>query len=178
MTLDSAARLERGLGAPTAQRASLDSLLNAVSTGKVLALADAWTGISRIADFYVAEAAKLDTPITAPNILHAEPTPEELNLGLVYDGLGALKAFADQVETAQANEAAAKAAVGRFREAVGSGAGGQVMRTGDTRHPGLASGRPVGDFSKPVSVSDVQRINDAHWSAEAAATPFREYQKR
>ena len=69
------------------RRATRDSRLDAVPVGKVLVLGTAWTGsLAPLVDSYLESLTALVTPFSAGHILHAELTPEVLNMGKVWAG--------------------------------------------------------------------------------------------
>lgn len=73
-----------------------DAVLEAIGPGNILRLGHSWEGGERARlDLTAVEIAKLATPLTDPRIggrkLTAEPAPGELDLGLVFDGLEAIR---------------------------------------------------------------------------------------
>ena len=160
-----------------------DALLNAVPAPKV-ALGLVWNGdITPYRDFLIDVNEKLDTPLVPPRVLTAEGPGRVLNLGHVYDSIGAVREFADQI--AEQAKAEGKADILRevdaFHAAMGTVPAYERpsteeylagQRTGDdarSRAAALISegkinpGRRIGDFSTPKTADAINQANRLFW---------------
>jgi hypothetical protein len=150
--------LQRGLGT---RRRTRDDILNAWSDGKQLALGTVWDGdLKPRFDTAMDEVKALVTGFTSGQVLHAEPVPADLDLGDVSDGLELIE------------RGAVRDGVERIERAVADARRRKVARpTGDTNSADSARVRAqihpprvTGDFSKPVTPADVNKLNAETWA--------------
>lgn len=145
----------RGTRNHSISRSTADSILSAVAVGKRLALGTVWTGalapeFDRVLDDLEASSTPLTDP-TGNRHLEAEGPGNVLNLGDVYTGFGMIGG---------GNQAGGLAII---KDAIATAKRRRVARD--------ARGRLTGDFSKPVSPEDLNRIHSEFWAKQEPATP-------
>jgi hypothetical protein len=136
-----------------------DSLLDAVATGKRLALGVTWTGASKPEfDQVIDDLEALSTPLSDPSIggreLEAEGPDALINMGQVYDGLR-------QIVRGEQRQG-----LDVLRRVVSDARRKLAARGVSSRDQRLTSNRLIGDFSAPVTPDSLNEQNRVFWEKQ------------
>jgi hypothetical protein len=162
-----------------------DEILEAQTPHKAIALGTVWDGYLKPKfDTLVEEAGKLHGFMLG-HVVTAEPSPViQQMLGRVWRGIDAMRSdlrrFADQTasegpELERVDTTEALAAVEQLRQALGTeeintakfgDTVSRMRRAKDGVRPARSGSRRTGDFSKPVSVAEINQRNRDHWALQ------------